>query len=60
MPEQWEEFMMWIEIAVTVLLTFRIALFRMAHPQLLYSNNDAWLPEEKMNSKSISSLVMEK
>jgi hypothetical protein len=39
--------MMWIYIGVTVLLTLRIALFRLAHPQLLNPNNDAWLPEGK-------------
>jgi hypothetical protein len=38
--------MMWIDIGVTVLLTLRIALFRLAHPQLLYPNDDAWLPRE--------------
>ena len=39
--------MMWINIGVTVLLTLRIALFRLAHPLLLDPNNDAWSPGEK-------------
>jgi hypothetical protein len=39
--------MMWIDIGVTVLLTFRIALFRLAHPQLLDPHKNAWLPEGK-------------
>ena len=37
--------MMWIDIGVTVLLTLRIVLFRLALPQLLDPNNDAQLPE---------------
>jgi hypothetical protein len=37
--------MMWLDIAVTALLTLRIALFRPALPQLTDSNYDAWLPE---------------
>jgi hypothetical protein len=37
--------MMWLDIAVTVLLTLRIALFRPALPQLMDPNYDAWLPE---------------
>jgi hypothetical protein len=37
--------MMWIDIAVTVLLTLRMAMFRPALPQLVNSNNDALLPE---------------
>jgi hypothetical protein len=37
--------MMWIDIGVTVLLTLPIALFKLAHPQLLHPNNDASLPE---------------
>ena len=48
--------MMWIDIGVTVFLTLPIALFRPALPQLLDPNNDAWLPEGKMNSRSASSL----
>ena len=39
--------MMWIDIGVTVLLTLRIALCRPALPQLMDSNNDAWLPKGK-------------
>jgi len=39
--------MMWIDIGVTVLLTLRITLGRPALPQLMNSNNDAWLPEGK-------------
>ena len=34
--------MIWIDIGVTVLLTLRIALFRLTHPLLLDPNNDAW------------------
>ena len=47
--------MMWIDIGAPVLLTLRIALFRPALPRLLDPNNDVWLPEEKVNSKSVSS-----
>jgi hypothetical protein len=39
--------MMWIDIGVTVLLTLRLALFRLALPQLVDSNNDALLPERR-------------
>jgi hypothetical protein len=39
--------MMWIDIAVTVLLTLRLALFRPALPQLVNPNNDAWLRKRK-------------
>ena len=45
--EQQEEFMVWIDIGMTILLTLRILLFRLAHPQLLDPNNDAWSTEEK-------------
>ena len=38
--------MMWIDIAVTVLLTLRLALFRPVLPQLVDPNIDARLPEE--------------
>jgi len=48
--------MMWIDIGVTVLLTLRIALFRPDFRSFLDPNNDAWLPEGKMNSRSASSL----
>jgi hypothetical protein len=48
--------MMWIDIGVTVLLTLRIALFSPALPQLVDPNNDDWLPEGKVNSRSASSL----
>jgi hypothetical protein len=37
--------MMWIDIGVTVLLTLRIVLFRLALPQFLDPTNDARLPE---------------
>jgi hypothetical protein len=47
MPEQKEQPMIWIDIAMTVLLTLRIALFRPALPQLLDPDQDAWLPEGK-------------
>jgi hypothetical protein len=46
--------MMWIDIGVTVLLTLRIALCRPSLPQLVDRNNDVWLPEDKVNSKSAS------
>jgi hypothetical protein len=36
---------MWLDIAVTVLLTLRIALFRPALPQLMDPNYDDWLSE---------------
>jgi hypothetical protein len=52
--------MMWIDIGVNVLLILRIVLFIPALPQLLDPNDAAWLSEGKMNSKSTSSLVMEK
>jgi hypothetical protein len=39
--------MVWIDIGMMVLLTLRIFMFRLAHPQLLDMNNDAWLTEEK-------------
>jgi hypothetical protein len=39
--------MMWIDIAVTVLLTLRLTLFKPALPQLVNSDNDALLPEGK-------------
>ena len=39
--------MMWIDIAVTVLLTLRIALLRPVLLQLLDSNGEAVLPEGK-------------
>jgi len=52
--------MMWIDIGVTVLLTLRIALFRPGLPQLLEPNDDDWLSEGKMNSRSASPVVMQK
>jgi hypothetical protein len=52
--------MVWIDIGMTVLLTLRMVLFRLVHPQLLDLNNDVWLMEEKQNSRSASSLTMEK
>jgi hypothetical protein len=39
--------MMWIDIAVTVLLTLRLALLRPPLPQLVDPNNDAWLLKGK-------------
>ena len=36
---------MWLDIALTVLLTVRIALFRPALPQLMDPNYDIWLSE---------------
>jgi hypothetical protein len=45
--------MMWIDIAVTVLLTLRMALFRPALPQLVNSNNDALLPEGKNERQKV-------
>jgi hypothetical protein len=52
--------MMWIDIAVTVLLTFRIALFRPVLPQLVDPNHDAWLPEGKEEQQDCFFVVMEK
>jgi hypothetical protein len=49
--------MMWIDIGVTVLLTLRIALFAPALPQLLDSNNDAWLPEGKEQQESLFAVI---
>jgi hypothetical protein len=52
--------MMWIDIGVSVLLTLRIALFRPALPQLLDSDNDAWLPEVKNEQEECLFVAMEK
>jgi hypothetical protein len=52
--------MMWIDIAVTVLLTLRLALFRPALPQLVDPNNDAWLREWKDEQQESLLAVMEK
>jgi hypothetical protein len=51
---------MWIEIGVTVLLTLRIVLFRLALPQLLDPTNDASYRTDGMNSGKASLPVMEK
>ena len=42
-----EKAMMWIDIAVAVLLSLRITLFRPVLPQLVDQNHVAWVPEEK-------------
>jgi hypothetical protein len=39
--------MIWFDVAVSLLLTLRIALFRPALPRLLDPNNDVWLPDRK-------------
>jgi hypothetical protein len=52
--------MMWIDIAVTVLLTLRLALFRPSLPQLVDPNNDAWLRERKDEQQESLLAVMEK
>ena len=52
--------MMWIDIAVTVLLTLRLALFKPALPQLVNSDNDALLPEGKDEQQECLFVVMEK
>ena len=52
--------MMWIDIGVTVLLTFRLALFRPALPQLVDPNNDAWSRERKDEQQESLLAVMEK
>jgi hypothetical protein len=52
--------MMWIDIGVTVLLTFRLALFRPALPQLVDPNNDAWSRERKDEQQEALLAVMEK
>ena len=52
--------MMWIDIAVTVLLTLRLALFKPALPQLVDPNSDAWLPEGKDEQQECLFVVMEK
>ena len=52
--------MMWIDIAVTVLLTLRMALFRPALPQLVDPNHDARLPEGKAEQQECLLAVMEK
>lgn len=52
--------MMWIDIAVTVLLTLRIALFRPALPQLVDPDHDAWFPEGKDEAQECLFVVTEK
>jgi hypothetical protein len=59
-PEQKVKSMMWIDIAVTVLLTLRLALFRPSLPQLVDPNNDAWLRERKDEQQESLLAVMEK
>jgi hypothetical protein len=39
--------MIWFDVAVTLVLTLRIALFRPALPRQLDPNNDVRLPERK-------------
>ncbi|HEY6767540.1 MAG TPA: hypothetical protein VI386_22515 [Candidatus Sulfotelmatobacter sp.] len=60
MPERKVKSMMWIDIAVTVLLTLRLALFRLALPQLVDPNNNAWLRERKDEQQESLLAVMEK
>ena len=52
--------MMWIDIAVTVLLTLRLGLYRPVLPQLVDPNNDAWLPEGKDEHQEGLFVVVEK
>jgi hypothetical protein len=49
--------MMWIDIAVTVLLTLRLALYRSVLPQLVEPNNDASLPEGKDDQEGLFVVV---
>jgi hypothetical protein len=51
--------MMWIDIGVTLLLTLRMTLSRVALPQLLDPNADERLPEGKDEQQRVPLLAME-
>jgi hypothetical protein len=52
--------MLWIDIAVTVLLTLRIALCRPPLPRLVDPNNDVSLPGKKDEQQECLVVMMEK